>query len=60
MNITETKDNTCRSLPLNLQSGTLRTWRMQERQNHLAPIGIILHQIHSEIRVTRKATYVYC
>ena len=32
----------------------IRTWRMQARQNHLAPIIIF------QIQVTRKAIYVHC
>ena len=32
----------------------IKSWRMQERQNHLAPIIVF------QIQVTRKAMYVHC
>ena len=32
----------------------IRSWRMQERQTHLAPIVVF------QIQVTRKAIYVHC
>ena len=53
------KDKLCRLLPLNTRSGTyyvalyrltheaefIRSWRMQERQNHFAPIIVRLISI---------------